>query len=212
MFVLSLSLMMLGLYGAVLYRVTRSYIRHLRAKPGTCNKCGYSLAYLTEARCPECGLRFDPEELPEGLPIDVPLLPLSDWKPPEPTNAEEKEYAIDCASCGCGLSDLGEEGVCVECGVPFRRRERLFDLYGPEVFLPDAKPPREHLLDVSRYRAAMVLTVLAVVSIPIMRHLSEAGIVPFDRWVFVLLLFVAAGVEWIRASSAATTDTDDDES
>lgn len=59
----------------ILVRVTRSYIRFRLRKPGHCEKCQYSLAHLTVARCPECGTHFDPEyvateledaELPES--------------------------------------------------------------------------------------------------------------------------------------------------
>ena len=45
----------------ILERVTRSYIRFRLRKPGHCEKCGYNLSHLTEARCPECGTHFDPE-------------------------------------------------------------------------------------------------------------------------------------------------------
>ncbi|MHC4066502.1 MAG: hypothetical protein ACYSUI_18655 [Planctomycetota bacterium] len=61
----------LSLYAAILYRVTKSYLRYRRARPGRCYECGYRLIGLTEARCPECGTRFDSEEMeldPEDRP------------------------------------------------------------------------------------------------------------------------------------------------
>lgn len=61
-------LLVLGLqvmYMALLYRVTRNYIRHRRYRSGRCGVCKYDLRLLTEPRCPECGTEFDPDWLPE---------------------------------------------------------------------------------------------------------------------------------------------------
>ena len=52
-----------GIYGMILYRVTRSYVRHRRYRRGVCGVCRYSLRSLPEPRCPECGTAFDPEWL-----------------------------------------------------------------------------------------------------------------------------------------------------
>jgi hypothetical protein len=37
--------------------------RELRGEEGTCAKCGYCIQHLTVARCPECGMPFDPRWL-----------------------------------------------------------------------------------------------------------------------------------------------------
>jgi hypothetical protein len=62
------------LYAAVLYRVTRNYVRHRRYRTGHCGVCRYSLRGLTEPRCPECGTAFDPEFLDSdgGDPLEQP--------------------------------------------------------------------------------------------------------------------------------------------
>ncbi len=51
----------------ILYLVTRGYIRTRRHKRGYCFECGYDLRELPEPRCPECGTRFDPEEVEREL-------------------------------------------------------------------------------------------------------------------------------------------------
>jgi RNA polymerase subunit RPABC4/transcription elongation factor Spt4 len=63
------ALLILGLeaiYVALLWRVSKNYIRHRRYRSGKCGVCKYDLRFLTEPRCPECGTQFDPEWLPEG--------------------------------------------------------------------------------------------------------------------------------------------------
>jgi RNA polymerase subunit RPABC4/transcription elongation factor Spt4 len=62
-------LFILGLgavYVALLFRVSKGYIRHRRYRAGKCGVCKYDLRFLSEPRCPECGTEFDPEWLPEG--------------------------------------------------------------------------------------------------------------------------------------------------
>lgn len=60
---LGLSVAIGALYIAVLYRVTRNYIRQRRYKAGYCGVCRYQLRGLVEPRCPECGTPFDPDLL-----------------------------------------------------------------------------------------------------------------------------------------------------
>ena len=63
-------LLILGLqvaYVALLYRVTKNYVRHRRYGSGRCGVCKYDLRLLTEPRCPECGTGFDPGWVPERV-------------------------------------------------------------------------------------------------------------------------------------------------
>jgi hypothetical protein len=60
-------LAVLVLYAAVLYKVTRNYVRSRGLTPGSCKECGYNLFGLPEPRCPECGTAFDMEEVQEEL-------------------------------------------------------------------------------------------------------------------------------------------------
>lgn len=57
------------LFGVVTHALARRFVRPSLLQL-TCDKCGYSLRGLTEARCPECGTSFDPAILdlnaPEG--------------------------------------------------------------------------------------------------------------------------------------------------
>ena len=55
-----------AVYVALLYRVTRNYVRRRRYRLGRCGVCKYDLRLLSEPRCPECGSVFDPDWLPEG--------------------------------------------------------------------------------------------------------------------------------------------------
>ncbi|MHC4697643.1 MAG: hypothetical protein ACYTFA_12975 [Planctomycetota bacterium] len=190
------------LYLAILYRVTKAYVRHLRFKPGTCEECGYILAHLPESRCPECGTRFWPEEPQRDSDADA----APEWMPPDSSAVAEVDLPFGCYACGWELSGLGEEGSCPECGIVFNREERLFDLYGPEVFVSGASAPVARVAKPSKYRAAIALTLAAAAALPIMHWLSEEGFIPFDRWVFVLLIFVAAGAEWLRASRTAPAE------
>ncbi len=57
------AVLFLMLYGTILYRVSKGYLRYRRAKPGRCYECGYLLVGLPEPRCPECGTPFDPDDL-----------------------------------------------------------------------------------------------------------------------------------------------------
>lgn len=57
------AVLFLVLYGTILYRVAKGYLRYRRAKPGRCYECGYALIGLPEARCPECGTPFHPDDL-----------------------------------------------------------------------------------------------------------------------------------------------------
>ncbi|MCP4245879.1 MAG: zinc ribbon domain-containing protein [bacterium] len=57
------AVLLLSLYGAILYRVTKGYLKYRRARPGRCYECGYPFHGLPEPRCPECGTRFDPDDL-----------------------------------------------------------------------------------------------------------------------------------------------------
>jgi len=199
-FIWSVWLFLIGLYPCILYRSTKSYIRHRQTRSGRCSKCGHSRTNTTESRCPECGEPLDPGDSPEDLPDETASLPTADWVPSRSDDIDEGEFPVSCAECGCPLVDCDEEGFCPRCGAAFVRRERLFELYGPEVFLPGSKPPPRPAVDFKKYRAAIVLTILALAALPISRYLTEQGHILFDRWFFVLLLFIVAGAEWVRAS------------
>ena len=56
--------------------------------------------------------------------------------------------------------DSYDESVCSACGATFNRRDRVVDTYGPEAFLPDQPKPAKATVGKSRYRRAMILTVL----------------------------------------------------
>ena len=53
----------LGLYGAILLRVTTQYLRYRSYRHAQCPQCGHNLTGLSAPRCPECGSPFDPKEV-----------------------------------------------------------------------------------------------------------------------------------------------------
>jgi predicted Zn-ribbon and HTH transcriptional regulator len=199
-----------GLSVAILCRVTAAYIRHLRYDPATCDLCGYSLLHLTEPRCPECGTGFDPERLIGEFAWETSV----DWTPPDTSGISEVDFPIVCDACGYSLKGLADEGRCPECGTAFDRRERLFGVYGPEAFCPErlvwSKPVRR----VRSVRRAVFVTVLALVSAPLVHWLSAGGVIPPDCSLLVLLLFAVAIMEWIQASreEPAQMEPDDESS
>jgi hypothetical protein len=188
------------LYVAILWRVTKAYLRHLRIKPGHCEKCGYNLSHLPEPRCPECGTRFDPEDIERELAPEVAVDAQSEWNPPDTSDVPHEEYPIDCADCGGSLDGLGQEGECPGCGAAFTRSDRLFARYGPEVFVPDLRKDRQPRKPKRRVTAAAVLTAAALIAAPIVEWLVRSGQVSADCRVFVVIMFVVVIAEWYRAS------------
>lgn len=189
-----------GLFLAILVRVTKSYIKHLKYKPGSCKHCGYNIRHLPKARCPECGTSFDPDELPGASASE----PTADWEPPNCHSIQEQDYPIKCVACGGSLDSLGEDGTCPSCRTDFIRSDRLFDRYGPEIFVgsvddqipvPVAGPASTHTLP-RDLRGAVVLTGVSVVTAFAFPTLIEQGYVGVDRWVFVGLLFVVTVLSW----------------
>ncbi|GMU22985.1 MAG: hypothetical protein AMXMBFR13_30690 [Phycisphaerae bacterium] len=66
--------LMVGILGVE--AVSRWLLRFVRRFPTHpyCEQCGYCLHALTQARCPECGTSFDPEQLhPLYMPRPTPL-------------------------------------------------------------------------------------------------------------------------------------------
>ena len=194
------------LNAAVLARVVRGYVRHLRAKPGMCRQCGYNLAHLVEPRCPECGTKFDPDDLQDATgdceeEIETP----SDSFDPS-----LQEFPVDCEACGAPLAGEAYSGECSACGATFNRRDRVVDTYGPEAFLPNQPKPARATGGRSRYRRAVILTVVAVAAIPLAYALVDRGLVRSDRLPFLLFLFVGVVFEWIRAFQIESESDEDD--
>ncbi|UCC30007.1 MAG: hypothetical protein JSU86_17630 [Phycisphaerales bacterium] len=190
-----------GFSVAILCRVTKAYLRHLLSKPGTCEVCAYNLAHLTEPRCPECGTAFNPEELPGDLAWNA----TPDWTPPDTSGISEVDFPIDCDACGYKLTGLGNEEECPGCGAEFRRTQRLLELYGPEAFLPGAIARESPPTEAHGFAGALALTAVAVFAVPFYYKLSAGGSLPPDRWPFLMLLFVAAAVAWLRVFRSGST-------
>ncbi len=77
----------------------------------SCPRCDYSLRGLPEHRCPECGLRFDIDDL---VTSTTPL------RPPEITPATRPvpDLGIDCGRCEQPLHGI-DGNTCPVCGEPF---------------------------------------------------------------------------------------------
>ena len=86
----------------------------------------------------------------------------------------------------------------------------MVDTYGPEAFLPDQPKPAKATVGKSRYRRAMILTVVAVAMIPVAYALVDRGLVRSDRLPFLLFLFVGVVFEWIRAFQIESESDEDD--
>lgn len=99
-----LALPVLGLYAAILYKVTRNYARSRRLPPGSCGECGYLLLGLREPRCPECGTPFNWEGVQDELKSAASL---SKRRPRPPCSEEDLAYAIAVGLCyACGFGPL----------------------------------------------------------------------------------------------------------
>jgi len=59
---------------------------------------------------------------------------MDEWMYCDISDVSESEFPIHCAACRYLLTGLGEEGCCPECGQPFERRLRLWELWGDEAF------------------------------------------------------------------------------
>jgi len=119
---LVLSLGLVVLYAVLLYRVTANYLRSKDAEPGHCLECGYNLTGLSEPRCPECGVPFDPEEAYSSQNEDMtcePEEPLEPGDPDEDTVAAAPAQSSDESPGGfrgswvVGISIL----VALACGI-----------------------------------------------------------------------------------------------
>lgn len=187
------------LYVAILYRVTKAYIRHLKSKPGTDQEHDGQVAGLTKPQGRGNLAPFEVAEMSGTSPSEM----APDWTPADSSGIPEDMFPIDCAACGYDLTGLGESGFCPACGADFDRGERLLDLYGPEVFIEDppvATPsPPEHPARSRKVNIAIFVTVLAVLATMFFPSLSSSELIEQDRWPFVALLWVAAVAFWVRA-------------
>ncbi|MCH9003318.1 MAG: hypothetical protein IIC02_12155 [Planctomycetes bacterium] len=191
---------------AILVRVVRGYVRHRRTTSGMCRRCGYNLSHLVEPRCPECGTKFDPDDIQDATgdceeEIETP----SDSFDPS-----AKEFPVDCEACGAPLTGEAYTGECPSCGAAFIRRDRVVDTYGPEAFLPDQPKRARATGGKSRYRRAMILTAVSVASIPLAYVLVDRGLVQSDRLPFLLFLFVGVVFEWVRVWQTESESDEDD--
>lgn len=61
------------LYGVLLFRISRNYLRHRQLQENHCNHCGHDFAEPPCPRCPECGTEFQPDaDDCEGDDIESP--------------------------------------------------------------------------------------------------------------------------------------------
>lgn len=203
------------LYVLVLIRMTKAYLRAREHKPGHCRKCGYNLVHLTVLRCPECGLRFSPDETPSGeacssyeqIPSQVPD---NTWHVPDCPVIPEAMFPIHCSVCGDPLRGTEDVGHCQGCGHAFDRRERLFEEHGPEVFCGATHAaPRGGLGSAGRGRAAVTTGVLvAVVACAMHWRLRED--IPKTVWAVVFFLGVMTYAEWKRVNRGVGDNDDGD--
>lgn len=72
------------------------------------------------------------------LNLLIPGRLMYDWTEADISHISEADFPIRCDRCGHELQGPGESGRCSKCGLPFSRRHRLWQTYGPEAF---ADPP-----------------------------------------------------------------------
>lgn len=90
-----------------------------------CPRCSYPLRGLPEHRCPECGLRFDIEQL---LTTATPL------RPPRigPDTRPVPDLGLLCARCDSSLRGVREDR-CPACGEPFDLAAAIPDDVWPDL-------------------------------------------------------------------------------
>jgi len=131
----------------------------------------------------------------------------------------EGDFPVRCDRCGGLLTGLGEAGECPECGLPFIRRQRLWQTHGPEAF---ARPPikegeYEPTWSGSAFVAGLLSGFLLAALMPAAVWLGRDWLGVADLW---LVLFawsvVTATVLWLvvsrhrgrNASGQGTADGD----
>lgn len=113
-----------ALYGLLLWKTTTAYLARRVRQP-----------------VPD----EQPDREDERLPVVRDESPASASDTPtvsaDAHHIPERDYPIACQACGADLTGLGAQGQCPACGERFVRADRLFDTYGPELFIPGAEPP-----------------------------------------------------------------------
>lgn len=115
----------------------------------------------------------------------------------------EKDFPIRCERCDGPLDGLGETGRCPDCGLVFRRRERLWQTYGPDAF---ANPPvnREEYEPTwtgSAFVAGTLFGLVLAAIVPVAVWVARDWLGVGDPW-FVLFAWavLAAAVIWVVVS------------
>ena len=108
--------------------------------PVTCGRCGYNLTGLgEEGQCPECSQSFErADRLWTMYRYDIVSNDHGLDSMPDLSHVDPERFPILCQYCGEVLRELQEKGRCPRCDRFYTRRNRLWEIYGPEAFMQDS--------------------------------------------------------------------------
>ncbi|UCC30487.1 MAG: hypothetical protein JSU86_20100 [Phycisphaerales bacterium] len=148
------------------------------------------------------------------LNLLMPVRLMYDWTEVDISHISEADFPIRCDRCDHELQGPGESGRCSECGLPFSRRHRLWQTYGPEAFADPPITPAEQ--EASRKDTAFLSGLLAGVIVTlclpvvILMWIAVFGAIDLHFCLIAWIVVVAAAV-WLavvartpRAESNAT--------
>lgn len=196
---LAFGLFCLVAYLAIVMYLIKGYLKSRLREYGRCINCGYQLTHLSESRCPECGKEFDPEDVPrsvEGTPIEDELS-----RPPKQEEFGTRAQRIACSQCEAQLPDDAETSRCAKCGSVFDRRERIFEIYGPEAFMDESEVEQPKASSSwAPVLRPLILFAVALLATAIVLYVVQTEYIRAGRVPYVIFLFVIVILSCFRAS------------
>jgi len=137
------------------------------------------------------------------LVFSIPARLMYDWTEVDISHIPEADFPIRCERCDHDLKGLGESGYCSECGLPFSRRPRLWQTYGPEAF---ADPPitpaeQEAARKDTAFLSGLLAGVIVTLCLPIVILMWIAVFGTIDLYICLLAwIVVVVAAVWLAVA------------